>query len=116
MRINPDTTGGLHFMPGLRQAQASGLIDVSYFERDSANTDDTNVDALINLSPRTTSPGSRARVTNVPSGWIDTSSDIIPNFGDYTDNYVQSVSQAPFYNDTLYVAWSDGRLGVPQPF
>jgi len=115
VRINPDT-GGLHFLPALRQAQASGLIDVSYYQRDIANTDNTNVDALINLSPRTTGTGSRTRVTNVPSGWIDTSSDIIPNFGDYTDNYVQSVSQAPFYNDTLYVAWSDGRLGVPQPF
>ncbi len=115
VRINPDT-GGLHFMPALRNAQASGLIDVSYFQRDIANTDSTNVDALIDLNPRTTGPGSRTRVTNVPSAWIDTSSDIIPNFGDYTDNYVQAISQAPYTNDTLYVAWSDGRLGVPQPF
>jgi hypothetical protein len=115
VRINPDT-GGMHFMPALRQAQASGLIDVSYFQRDTANTDSTNVDALINLSPTTTGPGSRTRITNVPSSWDNVSSDIIPNFGDYTDNYVQAVSSSPFYNDTLYVAWSDGRLGVPQPF
>lgn len=115
VRINPDT-GGLHFMPALRQAEDSGLINVSYFQRDTANTDDTNVDALLNLSPRTTGPGSRTRVTSVPSAWLDTSSDIQPNFGDYTDNYVQAVSSAPFYNNTLYVAWSDGRLGVPQPF
>ena len=115
VRINPDT-GGMHLMPALRQAQASGLIDVSYFQRDTANTDSTNVDALINLNPRTTGPGSKIRVTNVPSAWIDTSSDIQPNFGDYTDNYVQAISSAPFYDDTLYVAWSDGRLGVPQPF
>ena len=115
VRINPDT-GGMHLMPALRQAQASGLIDVSYFQRDTANTDSTNVDALINLNPRTTGPGSKIRVTNVPSAWIDTSSDIQPNFGDYTDNYVQAISQAPYYNDTLYVAWSDGRLGFPQPF
>lgn len=115
VRINPDT-GGLHFLPALRQAQASGLIDVSYYQRDTANTDDTNVDALINLSPRTTGSISKTRVTSAPSAWIDTSSDIIPNFGDYTDNYVEAVAQAPFYDDTLYVAWSDGRLGVPQPF
>jgi hypothetical protein len=115
VRINPDT-GGMHFMPALRQAQASGLIDVSYFQRDTANTDITNVDAIINLSPRTTGAGSKIRVTSVPSSWINTSSDIIPNFGDYTDSYVQSISSAPFYDDTLYVAWSDGRLGVPQPF
>lgn len=115
VRINPDT-GGMHFLPALRQAQASGLIDVSYYQRDTANTDSTNVDALINLSPTTTGPGTRTRVTNVPSAWLDTSSDIQPNFGDYTDNYVQAIAKAPFYNDTLYVAWSDGRLGVPQPF
>ena len=113
--INPDT-GGMHFLPALRQAQASGLIDVSYYQRDTANTDITNVDALINLSPTTTSAGSTTRVTSVPSSWNNVSSDIIPNFGDYTDNYVQAVSSAPYHDDTLYVAWSDGRLGVPQPF
>jgi hypothetical protein len=32
VRVNPDT-GGLHFLPALRQAQASGLIDVSYYPR-----------------------------------------------------------------------------------
>jgi hypothetical protein len=36
------------------------------------------------------------------------SSDIIPNFGDYTDNFAVGSHD--------YVAWSDGRLGVPQPF
>src|SRR5579883_2537421 len=115
VRINPDT-GGMHLMPALRQAQSSGLLDISYYQRDTANTDSTNVDAVLNLSPKTTGAGNKIRVTNVPSAWIDTSSDIIPNFGDYTDNYVQALSQAPYYNDTLYVAWSDGRLGEPQPF
>jgi hypothetical protein len=115
VRINPDT-GGMHLMPALRQAQSSGLLDISYYQRDTANTDSTNVDAVLNLSPKTTGAGNKIRVTNVPSAWIDTSSDIIPNFGDYTDNYVQALSQAPYYNDKLYVAWSDGRLGEPQPF
>jgi hypothetical protein len=44
----------------------------------------------------------------VSTDWLATSSVIIPNFGDYTDNYVSS-------SDILYVAWSDGRTGVPQP-
>jgi hypothetical protein len=40
----------------------------------------------------------------------------IPNFGDYTDNYVLATPTAPYTNKTLYVTWSDGRLGVPNPF
>ena len=40
--------------------------------------------------------------------WTNTSSLITPNFGDYTDN--TSVGT------TTYYTWSDGRLGVPQPF
>ena len=48
------------------------------------------------------------RVTTVASDWNAVSSIIIPNFGDYTDNYVAG--------GTLFVAWSDGRPGVPQPF
>ncbi len=49
-------------------------------------------------------------MTTGPSDWNAVSSDIVPNFGDYTDNYI------PYKGDTLYVAWSDGRLGDPQPF
>jgi hypothetical protein len=61
------------------------------------------------VNPRTTStPSSLALVTTQPSDWDNVSSDIIPNFGDYTDNLVSA--------GRLYVAWSDGRLGVPQPF
>jgi hypothetical protein len=52
----------------------------------------------------------------VASDWLAVSSDIIPNFGDYTDNYVAATAVAPFTSETLYVAWSDGRLGDPQPF
>jgi len=37
---------------------------------------------------------------------------IIPNFGDYTDNYVRIVSGTA----TLFAAWSDGRYTIPQPF
>jgi hypothetical protein len=47
-------------------------------------------------------------VSTVPTDWNNVSSDIVPNFGDYTDNYIA--------NGTLFVAWSDGRLGLPQPF
>ena len=115
VRINPDI-GGMHFLPALRKADDGGNLSISYYQRDTANTDSTNVDALINLNPRTASFESHVRVTTGPSAWLDTSSDIIPNFGDYTDNYMLATPKAPYTNDVLYVAWSDGRLGVPQPF
>jgi hypothetical protein len=38
---------------------------------------------------RSSTPSGNSRVTTVSSNWLDTSSEIVPNFGDYTDNYVQ---------------------------
>jgi hypothetical protein len=55
-------------------------------------------------------------VTTGPSNWNAVSSDVIPNFGDYTDSYQIATGSAPFVGDTFFVAWSDGRLGDPQPF
>lgn len=116
-RINPDATGGLHFLPALRNSDDEGLLNVSYYQRKDGDVANTNVDAVLNLNPRTTTgPGSVTLVTTSPSNWNNVSSDIIPNFGDYTDNYVHATSSAPYTDDVLYVAWSDGRLGVPQPF
>jgi hypothetical protein len=69
-----------------------------------------NVDAALNINPRTLSTPTKkeAVVTTGPSNWTAVTSDISPNFGDYTDNYL--------VGNTLYVAWSDGRLGFPSPF
>lgn len=116
VRINPDATGGLHFLPALRNTDASGLLNVSYYQRKDGDTANTNVDVLLNLDPRTTGAGSATQVTTSASNWLNASSDIVPNFGDYTDNYVHATSKTPYTDDVLYVAWSDGRLGVPQPF
>jgi hypothetical protein len=69
------------------------------------------------VSPRTTAtPGSHSTITSVTSDWNSDSSDISPNFGDYTDNVLVATGTAPYVGSTLYVAWSDGRLGLPQPF
>ncbi|GAC1347684.1 MAG: hypothetical protein NVSMB27_13650 [Ktedonobacteraceae bacterium] len=116
VRINPDATGGLHFLPALRQSDDEGLLNVSYYQRNDGDTTHTNVNLVMNINPRTTGPGSATVVTTSPSNWLAVSSDIIPNFGDYTDNYVKATQNAPNVSDTLYVAWSDGRLGDPQPF
>lgn len=116
VRINPDATGGLHFLPALRNSDDEGLLNVSYFQRNDGDTALTNVDLVMNINPRMTQPGKATVVTTSASNWNATSSDIIPNFGDYTDNYIQATPGYPYTSDTLFVAWSDGRIGEPQPF
>jgi hypothetical protein len=103
-------TGGWHFLPAVRNADGKGNLAVSFYSRSSANTALTNVFASLKVNPRTTSTPTRGdtQITTGSSDWNGVSSVIIPNFGDYTDNY--------FVGTTLYVAWSDGRLGFPQPF
>jgi hypothetical protein len=100
-----------HFLPALRNSSTTGLLNVTWYDRRlNPNSAKTDVFAAANVSPTTSStPSINNRITNFSSDWLATSSDIIPNFGDYTDNYVAN-------GYTLYVAWSDGRLGDPQPF
>jgi hypothetical protein len=106
--LNHDA-GGLHFLPAVRNVSATGKLAVSWYDRSIPNTAITDVRAALALDPRTTAtPKSNALVTSVPTDWNSVSSDIVPNFGDYTDNYIA--------NGRLNVAWSDGRLGLPQPF
>jgi hypothetical protein len=111
VRINSrNNTGGWLFLPAVRQSDSNGNLNVSFYSRSSANTSLTDVSAATKVNPRTTiSPTkNNTTVTTGPSDWISVSSIIVPNFGDYTDNY--------FVGTTLYVAWSDGRLGFPNPF
>jgi len=109
--------GGAYFLPALRNASASGKLNVTFYQRGDPNTAQTDVYANTGVVPTITSGSStNTRVTNTTSDWNNVSSDIIPNFGDYTDNYVIATPTAPFTDKTLYVAWADGRLGVPNPF
>ena len=62
------------------------------------------------VDPTTTiTPSANVQVNDESSNWDAVSSDIVPNFGDYTDNYFDPTAG-------LFVAWSDGRFGDPQPF
>ncbi len=111
MRINSrNNSGGWLFLPAVRQSDSNGNLNVSFYSRSSANTALTDVSAATKVNPRTTSTPTKnnTTVTTSSSDWLSVSSTIVPNFGDYTDNY--------FVGTTLYVAWSDGRLGFPQPF
>ena len=101
----------------MRNADRNGLLSVSWFDRRlNPNTALTDVYAALAIDPRITStPKSNSRVTNVSSDWNAVSSDIVPNFSNYTDNYLFNTS-GKHASSTLFVAWSDGRLGDPQPF
>ena len=114
--LNPAADAS-NFLPALRVANSKGNLDVSWYSRTNANSAVTGVTAVIGVSPKTTArPGSHATITSVTSNWNSISSDIVPNFGDYTDNVLVTTGTAPYVGSTLYVAWSDGRLGLPQPF
>jgi hypothetical protein len=111
VRINSrNNSGGWIFLPAVRQSDSNGNLNVSFYSRSSANTALTDVSAATKVNPRTTSTPTKnnTTVTTGSSDWNAVSSIIIPNFGDYTDNF--------FVGTTLFVAWSDGRLGFPQPF
>jgi hypothetical protein len=116
VRLNNDGTSALHFLPAVRYADSNGRLSVSWYDRRlNPNSAITDVFAALGVDPRTASTPSNSRVTDVSSDWLAVSSDIVPNFGDYTDNYIVT-GTGKHVNNTFYVAWSDGRLGDPQPF
>ena len=116
VRLN-SSVGGWHMLPGLRNADANGNLTVVFYGRSSATTTVTNTYAAENVNPRTTSsPASNTLVSTASSNWLNVSSDINPNFGDYTDAYTIATASPPYTGTKVYLAWADGRLGVPQPF
>jgi hypothetical protein len=115
--LDRPASGGLHMLPALRTATAAGRLDVTWYSRSTPTAAKTSVDGVLGVNPLTTStPSSNVRITNVASNWLTNTSDIVPNFGDYTDAVLTTTGTAPYVGKTLYVAWSDGRLSVPQPF
>jgi hypothetical protein len=112
VRLNSDGGhGDMHAMPGLKNASHTGLLNVTWYDRRGSNagTGKTDVFGAINVNPLIVStPLLNHRFTSVSTDWLATSSVIFPNFGDYTDNFVSE-------SNILYVSWSDGRTGVPQP-
>lgn len=115
--LDRPAVGGLHMLPALRTATAAGRLDVTWYSRSTPTAANTNVDGVLGVNPLTTSaPSSNVRITNVASNWLTNASIIVPNFGDYTDAVLTTTGTPPFVGKTLYVAWSDGRLSVPQPF
>jgi hypothetical protein len=109
---------GWQFLPGMRNTDDDGNLYICWYGRSSPNTAITSVFEAAGVNPRASATPSNIRITNVASDWNAVSSDIVPNFGDYTDNYVGATGNSgpPFTGEIDYTAWSDGRLGDPQPF
>jgi hypothetical protein len=114
VRVN-SSVGGWHMLPAV-STDGSGTLNISFYGRSAPSTAVTNVFAALRVDPRTSAtPKSNTLITTVASDWNAVSSDIVPNFGDYTDNFVL-VTTGRRTTSTLFVAWADGRIGEPQPF
>lgn len=106
-RVNDDDSYALHFMPAV-SIRSNGSVATSWYDRRIGGANSTRTDYYGEVR-RT--PGRSARdfrVTSASTDWLRTSSYVTPNFGDYTDNASTG--------NTTYYAWTDGRIGVPQPF
>ena len=120
VKLNDDKTGtgAFHFLPALRNVDANGNLNVSWYDRRlNPSSAFTDVYAALEVNPRTTgTPKANTRVTNISSNWLTANSDIVPNFGDYTDNYIAIAAGKKGSIATIFAAWSDGRINDPQPF
>lgn len=106
-KVNDDSTYALHFMPAV-SVRNDGTICTSWYDRRIAGADSTRTDYFADCRPAATTSTTDTRITTGSTDWAGTSSLINPNFGDYTDNATDGVS--------TYFTWTDGRLGIPQPF
>ena len=107
VQLNDDSDFTLHFMPAL-SVRANGHICTSWYDRRRFGPDSAHTDYFGECRASTGVQGADFRITTGATDWTNTSSLITPNFGDYTDNASAGT--------TTYYTWSDGRLGVPQPF
>jgi len=106
-QVNDDNSYALHFLPAV-SVRDDGSISTSWYDRRLTGPDSTRTDYFGEVRSAPTVGGTDFRITTGSSDWNGTSSLITPNFGDYTD-----IASA---GNTTYYTWSDGRLGVPQPF
>lgn len=106
-RVNDDSSYALHFLPAV-SVRSNGTICTSWYDRRTGGADSTRTEYYADCRPTAATTNADTRVTTGSTDWAGTSSLIDPNFGDYTDSATDGVS--------TYFAWTDGRLGVPQPF
>jgi len=107
VKVNDDNSFALHFLPAV-SVRSDGSTSVSWYDRRRTGPDSTRTDYFGEIRPQPGTQSRDFRITTGSTDWLGTSTLVAPNFGDYTDN-------ASSGNQTYYT-WSDGRLGVPQPF
>jgi hypothetical protein len=107
VRVNDDSSYALHFMPAV-SVRSNGTICTSWYDRRIGGADSTRTDYYADCRADATTNHPDVRITTGSTDWAGTSSLINPNFGDYTDNATDGTS--------TYFTWTDGRLGIPQPF
>lgn len=111
-KVNTDDSGALHFLPAVCAA-SDGSIVSSWYDRRRGGADSTSTDYFAETRPNPTTNRIDHPVTTGSTDWNATSSIIIPNFGDYTNNTCTTSANG---KPLAYYNWSDGRTGVPQPF
>lgn len=107
VKVNDDSSYSLHFLPAV-SVRSNGSIVTSWYDRRRAGANSTRTDYFGEIRSTPTSRAQDFRITTRWTDWAATSAVVQPNFGDYTDNASTG--------HTTYFTWTDGRLGVPQPF
>jgi len=106
-KVNDDNTGALHMFPAVC-VESGGLIVTSWYDRRNFTPGSASTDYYGEVRSTPGVNGTDFKITTKSSNWLNDSSAMSPNFGDYTDNSCAG--------DTPFFTWSDGRLGIPQPF
>ncbi len=107
LKLNSDNNGALHLMLAICFLSDGSMV-TSWFDRRNYPNDSSMTDYYGDVRPSPYAPASNFKITTEATDWLATSSIINPNFGDYTDNACTGMS--------AYFTWTDGRMGVAQPF
>lgn len=105
--VNDDSDYTMHMLPAV-SVRGDGSICSSWYDRRLWGASSATTDYYGECRSSPTANGADFRITTGATDWTNTSTAIVPNFGDYTDQ--TSVG------GVTYFTWADGRVGVPQPF
>jgi hypothetical protein len=106
-KVNDDNSFALHMFPAVC-VLSNGSIVSSWYDRRTFGPTSALTEYWGEVRSAENVNGTDFTITTGATDWTNTGSIIIPNFGDYTDNTC--------VGSTAYFNWSDGRVGVPQPF
>ena len=108
--------GGMTFMPAVT-ATAAGLLDATWYSRDSLTTTYTAVKGTIGVSPRATStPATNITITSVACDWRHQAFDVLSNFGERTDNALDATSTNGMWAARCMSHGPTAGPAWPQPF